>query len=187
MVRPCSDEKCNLCLQRGASFVINYKSENFVEAVNGLTKVPTSHRALLTVVHMQSTQCVHTAKGAEAWLDMCMHWGYRASRQSHGQPRKSVCCMCQGKGVDVIVDCVGAPYLEKDLECLAMDGKVIFIGWMAGAQPTAPDAASYHHTICCMGTGAPCACWGTAMRAVPTSRCRQCCHVRAVRQMQRAC
>lgn len=35
----CSDEKCNLCLKRGASFVINYKSEDFVEAVNGLTKV----------------------------------------------------------------------------------------------------------------------------------------------------
>ena len=43
------------------------------------------------------------------------------------------CARAQGKGVDVIVDCVGAPYLEKDLECLAMDGRVIFIGWMGGA------------------------------------------------------
>ena len=37
--------------------------------------------------------------------------------------------------MDVIVDCVGAPYLEKDLDCLAMDGKVIFIGWMGGGRP----------------------------------------------------
>lgn len=43
----------------------------------------------------------------------------------------------QGKGVDVIVDCVGAPYLEKDLDCLANDGKVIFIGWMGGEGWTA--------------------------------------------------
>lgn len=39
----------------------------------------------------------------------------------------------QGKGVDVILDCVGAPYLERNLECLGMDGKVVYIGMMGGA------------------------------------------------------
>ena len=38
----------------------------------------------------------------------------------------------QGKGVDVILDCVGAPYLEKGLECLAVDGCLVYIGFMGG-------------------------------------------------------
>ncbi|EIE24205.1 NAD(P)-binding protein [Coccomyxa subellipsoidea C-169] len=71
-----SDEKCERCLQRGASYVLNYKTENVIDLVNGMTK---------------------------------------------------------GKGVDVILDCVGAPYLERNLECLGMDGKVVYIGMMGGA------------------------------------------------------
>ena len=38
----------------------------------------------------------------------------------------------QGKGVDVILDCIGAPYLEKDLDCLAVDGCIVYIGFMGG-------------------------------------------------------
>ena len=40
----------------------------------------------------------------------------------------------QGKGVDVILDCIGAPYLEKDLDCLAVDGCIVYIGFMGGAR-----------------------------------------------------
>ncbi len=39
----------------------------------------------------------------------------------------------QGKGVDMILDCIGAPYLEKDLDCLAVDGCIVYIGFMGGA------------------------------------------------------
>ena len=35
----CSDEKCERCLQRGASYVLNYKTENVVDLVKGMTKV----------------------------------------------------------------------------------------------------------------------------------------------------
>lgn len=42
----------------------------------------------------------------------------------------------QGKGVDVILDCIGAPYLEKGLDCLAVDGCIIYIGLMGGAEPS---------------------------------------------------
>ena len=33
-----SDEKCDLCAQRGASNVINYKTEDFAEVVNSRTQ-----------------------------------------------------------------------------------------------------------------------------------------------------
>ena len=37
------------------------------------------------------------------------------------------------KGVDVILDCVGGPYLESHLRCLAIGGKLVLIGLMGGA------------------------------------------------------
>jgi hypothetical protein len=60
---PRSDEKCNLCLQRGASFVINYKSENFVEAVNGLTKVltPCMNHSACCCMQPGRTPCMHAS------------------------------------------------------------------------------------------------------------------------------
>jgi NADPH:quinone reductase-like Zn-dependent oxidoreductase len=38
-----------------------------------------------------------------------------------------------GKGVDVILDVVGAPYLNKNLEALALDGRIFIIGLQGGA------------------------------------------------------
>jgi len=38
-----------------------------------------------------------------------------------------------GRGVDVILDIVGAGYLERNLRCLAIDGRLVVIGLMQGA------------------------------------------------------
>jgi D-arabinose 1-dehydrogenase-like Zn-dependent alcohol dehydrogenase len=37
-------------------------------------------------------------------------------------------------GVDVILDVVGAPYLNKNLEALALDGRIFIIGLQGGAK-----------------------------------------------------
>ena len=34
-------------------------------------------------------------------------------------------------GADVIVDCVGAPYWEKHSKCVALDGRVVHIGFVS--------------------------------------------------------
>ncbi|MEM9261076.1 MAG: zinc-binding dehydrogenase, partial [Bacteroidota bacterium] len=39
-----------------------------------------------------------------------------------------------GKGVDVILDFVGAPYLEKNMKSLAPDGRVVTLAAMGGAK-----------------------------------------------------
>jgi tumor protein p53-inducible protein 3 len=39
-----------------------------------------------------------------------------------------------GRGVDVIVDCIGAPYLAPNLESLAADGRLVVIGMMGGGR-----------------------------------------------------
>lgn len=39
-----------------------------------------------------------------------------------------------GRGVDVVLDSIGAPYLEKNLAALALEGRLVLIGLMGGAK-----------------------------------------------------
>ncbi len=38
-----------------------------------------------------------------------------------------------GRGVDVVLDIMGAAYLDKNIESLAMDGRLLIIGFLGGA------------------------------------------------------
>ncbi len=42
--------------------------------------------------------------------------------------------LTEGRGVDVILDMVGAAYLAKNLRCLAMDGRLVFIAFLGGSK-----------------------------------------------------
>lgn len=44
-----------------------------------------------------------------------------------------IAAMTHGRGVDVVLDIVGAPYFEQNLKCLAMDGRLVLIGLQGGA------------------------------------------------------
>lgn len=44
----------------------------------------------------------------------------------------------EGKGVDVILDPVGGTYLEDNLRCLAVDGRLVVIGLMGGGTAAVP-------------------------------------------------
>lgn len=46
---------------------------------------------------------------------------------------KEALAWTDGRGVDVIVDIVGAKYLERNLAALAKDGRLIFIGFLGGS------------------------------------------------------
>jgi putative PIG3 family NAD(P)H quinone oxidoreductase len=74
-------EKCRECERLGAERAINYRTDDFVAAVN------------------------HTTAG---------------------------------HGVDLILDIVGGPYLSRNLECLARDGRLVQIGLMHGASAEIP-------------------------------------------------
>ncbi|NNG46609.1 MAG: NAD(P)H-quinone oxidoreductase [Deltaproteobacteria bacterium] len=55
-------------------------------------------------------------------------WNYR-----EGPFAPWVASQTEGRGVDVILDFVGAPYFEQNLQSLAADGKLIVVGAMGGA------------------------------------------------------
>ncbi|NBT34598.1 MAG: NAD(P)H-quinone oxidoreductase [Betaproteobacteria bacterium] len=42
----------------------------------------------------------------------------------------------QGEGVHLVLDMVGGPYMSKHLRCLAPDGRLVQIGFMAGSEAT---------------------------------------------------
>jgi NADPH:quinone reductase-like Zn-dependent oxidoreductase len=52
-----------------------------------------------------------------------------------------------GKGVDVVIDFVGAPYLEANVRSLAVGGRMVCVGLLGGAaNATLPmDAVLYRH------------------------------------------
>lgn len=72
-----SEEKCEACRRLGARLAINYRTTDFVEAVQRETG---------------------------------------------------------GAGVDVVLDIIGADYFAKNVECLALDGRLVQIGLLGGAR-----------------------------------------------------
>lgn len=52
-----------------------------------------------------------------------------------------------GKGVDVVIDFVGAPYLEPNVRSLAVGGRMVMVGLLGGSQGTAlpMDLVLYRH------------------------------------------
>jgi NADPH2:quinone reductase len=42
--------------------------------------------------------------------------------------------LTDGRGVDVVIDIVGAPYFERNLKCLAMDGRLVEVATQAGTR-----------------------------------------------------
>ncbi|MBX9720771.1 MAG: zinc-binding dehydrogenase, partial [Candidatus Obscuribacterales bacterium] len=40
--------------------------------------------------------------------------------------------MCDGQGVDLVLDLVGGPYVGEDIHCSAVKGRIIVVGLVAG-------------------------------------------------------
>ncbi len=47
--------------------------------------------------------------------------------------------LTDGRGVDVVLDMVGAPYFARNIRCLAMDGRLVQIAFLQGAKVEAFD------------------------------------------------
>jgi NADPH2:quinone reductase len=42
--------------------------------------------------------------------------------------------LAEGKGVDVVLDMVGGPYIARDIRCLGMDGRLVLIAFLQGSK-----------------------------------------------------
>ena len=66
-------------------------------------------------------------------LDRCLELGLdHAVFTEREDFREAVLELTGGRGVDLVLDMVGAPYLEQNLACLAPRGRLILIGLLGG-------------------------------------------------------
>lgn len=57
-----------------------------------------------------------------------------------------------GKGVDVILDMVGASVFDKEIDCLAQNGRLVLIAYLAGRRGTADLAQILHRQLTITGS-----------------------------------
>jgi putative PIG3 family NAD(P)H quinone oxidoreductase len=77
---------------------------------------------------------VFTTAGTAAKIAACIELGAELAINYREQAFETLIAeRTQGRGVDVILDMVGAPYFERNLGCLAKDGRLVIIGSMGGA------------------------------------------------------
>lgn len=90
--------------------------------------------AAIQLVKALGASSIVTA-GTPEKRDSCLQLGAKLAINYKEEPFvNQVKQYTNGQGVDLILDFVGAPYLEQNLKSLAVDGKLIIIGTMGGAK-----------------------------------------------------
>lgn len=79
---------------------------------------------------------VFTTAGTEEKLAQCRSRGADHALSYRGDWLSEVKDLTDGRGVDVLLDNMGASYLEKNLDALAPDGRLVIIGMQGGRKGT---------------------------------------------------
>jgi tumor protein p53-inducible protein 3 len=75
--------------------------------------------------------------------DTCLRLGAETAIDYQQQDfAREVQQLTQGRGVDLIVDFVAAPYFQRNLEALAMDGRLVMLALMGGARLAEADLSA---------------------------------------------
>jgi putative PIG3 family NAD(P)H quinone oxidoreductase len=79
---------------------------------------------------------VLTTAGTAEKLDVCRELGADVAIDYHDDWAAAVSEATDGRGVDVILDIMGAKYLEANVRALAPDGRLVVIGLQGGTKGT---------------------------------------------------
>ena len=79
---------------------------------------------------------VLTTAGSPAKLELCRSLGADVAIDYHDDWPAAVRAATDGRGVDVILDVMGAKYLEPNVAALAPDGRLVVIGLLGGRKGT---------------------------------------------------
>lgn len=79
---------------------------------------------------------VLTTAGSPAKLELCREYGADYAFDYHDDWAAAVADATKGRGVDVILDIMGAKYLEANVASLALDGRLVVIGLQGGRKGT---------------------------------------------------
>jgi putative PIG3 family NAD(P)H quinone oxidoreductase len=111
-------------LQAGETFLVHGGSSGIGTTAIQLARARGA-RVLATVGSAEKQRACE-ALGAERAIDYRREDFVAAVRESTG-----------GRGVDLILDMVGGPYVSRNLDALAVGGRLVQIAWLQGAKVTA--------------------------------------------------
>lgn len=90
--------------------------------------------AAITLCREAGLRIIVTA-GSEEKCERCLaHGADVAINYRHGEFAPAVRAATDGKGVDVVLDAIGARYLEGNLAALGLNGRLVVIGLMGGTR-----------------------------------------------------
>jgi NADPH:quinone reductase len=76
---------------------------------------------------------VFVTVGSQAKAEACVRLGAELAINYHEQQFEQVIAeRTEGRGVDVILDIIGAKYFERNIDSLAKDGRLVFVGTLGG-------------------------------------------------------
>lgn len=107
---------------------------------------------VIAMVHREGAIDYVASLGADVVLPLTEGWAQQVRDHTYGQ------------GVDIVVDPIGGPTFDDALGVLAIDGKLLLIGFAADAVPTLKVNRLLVRNISVVGVG-----WGEYLNAVPGS------------------
>jgi len=90
--------------------------------------------AAIQLARWRGCEALVTA-GSPRKLWLCAELGAKAGINYREEPDFDARAreLTGGRGVDVVLDIIGGPYLARNLHCLAIEGRLVIIGLMGGA------------------------------------------------------
>lgn len=124
-------------LEVAATVVSNLDRVGYVDGESFLVHGGTGGIGAFAIqyVHARGGRVLTTAGSAEK-LDQCRALGADVAIDYHEDWATAVQDAMGGRGVDVLLDVIGAKYLEANVSCLARNGRLIVIGLQGGRKGT---------------------------------------------------
>jgi len=107
---------------------------------------------VIAVVHREGATDYVSSLGADVVLPLTDGWADRVREHTNGQ------------GVDIVVDPIGGPTFDDAIRVLAIDGKLLVIGFAAGGIPTVKVNRLLLRNVSVVGVA-----WGEYLNQVPGS------------------
>jgi NADPH2:quinone reductase len=111
--------------------------------------------ALIQVGRALGAQVVATA-GSDEKLEVCRAQGAAVAVRYADFPA-AVRDATHGRGVDVVCDQVGGEVFERSVDCVALEGRLVPLGWTGGAEPTVAAGTLVARNLTLVGVS-----WGSA-------------------------
>src|SRR5690606_19529796 len=126
-----SDERVRAVEQLGAAKGINYKTQDFVKEVLDATGIGTAAVQLARCMGKPGYATVGSDERVRAVEQLGAAEGINYRTQDFV---KEVLDATGGAGVNVILDMVAGDYINRNMKCLADDGRIVVIALLGGAR-----------------------------------------------------